>query len=124
LSDAPFLPRVRHGRLVLALARWRLSDDESVLLGSVRGSERIAAVQELRERRRLPRFVTVGPSDGQLIVDLDNPVSVELMVEMITRAEETVLTELWPSPDGLRLRGPEGRFTHEFVSADPESNSG
>lgn len=115
LSDAPFLPRVRHGRVILALARWRLSDDEIAALGRSGGAERFGVVQELRERRRAPRFVTVGPSDRQLVADLDNPVSVELMVEMITQADETVLTELWPSPDGLCLRGPEGRFTHELV---------
>src|SRR6185437_16626000 len=48
LAAAPFLPRVRHGRVVLACARWRLSADT---LGSAGGYE---AVERWRRIRRVP----------------------------------------------------------------------
>jgi thiopeptide-type bacteriocin biosynthesis protein len=115
LADAPFLPRVRHGRVVLARAVWRVSGDEILALGRAADAERFFAAQELRNRRHLPRFVTFGPSYQQLVADLDNPVSVEVMVEMIKRLDETLLSELWPEPELLCAHGPEGRFTHELV---------
>jgi thiopeptide-type bacteriocin biosynthesis protein len=114
LDAASFLPRVRSGRLVLALARWRLTADELKGLGRVRGPDRYARVQELRRERGLPRWVAVADGDNQLAVDLDNVLSVETCVELIHRRPQAVLTELF-EPERLLASGPEGRFVHEML---------
>jgi hypothetical protein len=45
LRDAPFLPRVVAGKLVLCRASWRASRDELEPLGQARGAARFGAVQ-------------------------------------------------------------------------------
>ncbi|MCA9677538.1 MAG: lantibiotic dehydratase family protein, partial [Myxococcales bacterium] len=75
LADAPFLPRVRRGRVVLERARWRLDADE--LAAPAEGAEAggdaaVAAVQALRDARRLPRHVVLADADNELWVDLDD----------------------------------------------------
>jgi lantibiotic biosynthesis protein len=116
LQDAPFLPRVTAGPLVLSLARWRLGKQTLDELGRARGSELYAAVQALREKLGLPRLVALADGDNVLPVDLDNIVSIESFVAVIKQRTEATLTELFAgTSDELCVQGPEGRFVHELV---------
>jgi thiopeptide-type bacteriocin biosynthesis protein len=112
LARAPFLPRLTSGRLVLSLATWRLDAAELKRLYVAPGPEQYRAVQELRERRSLPRLVTVADGDRVLTVDLDNVLSVESFVQLVTGREEATLVEPF---DGLAVEGPEGRYAGELV---------
>jgi thiopeptide-type bacteriocin biosynthesis protein len=128
LEFAPFLPRVRSGRLVLSLASWNLGKKELAKLGEARGRARHAEVQELRARHQLPRWVAVADSDNVLPVDLDNPLSIDAAVQIVKDRPALRLTELF-APERLCARGPEGRFVHEIVvpflskPAEPRSPS-
>jgi thiopeptide-type bacteriocin biosynthesis protein len=115
LGDAPFLPRVVSGRLVLSRASWRVSQDELTPLGRVQGAARFRAVQAWRARRRLPRWIALADADNELPVDLDNVLAVDTLVELVKGRERATLVELFPGPDQLWARGPEGRFVHELV---------
>jgi thiopeptide-type bacteriocin biosynthesis protein len=115
LREAPFLPRVTSGRLVLSRATWRVNRDELKSLGQIAGAARFRAVQEWRTRRRLPRWITVAEGDNELPVDLDNVLATETLVELIKARAEATLIELFPGPDRLCARGPEGRFVHELI---------
>jgi thiopeptide-type bacteriocin biosynthesis protein len=115
LSDAPFLPRVTAGRLVLSKARWLIGRKELLGLGAGRGAEQFRAVQDWRVAHRLPRFVALSEADNELIIDLDNALSVETFVELVKGREEATLVEMFPAPDELCARGPEGRFVHEMI---------
>jgi hypothetical protein len=135
LEGERFLPRVRSGRLVLTLARWRVPAAEIEELtaalaatftatrdvGGDEAGER--AVREWRAERRLPRWVVFDDPDGEWVVDLDQPLAVDAWLvragEVLRRLPETrrelLLTELFPDPDELCVRGPEGRFLHELI---------
>ncbi|HEY6119368.1 MAG TPA: lantibiotic dehydratase, partial [Pyrinomonadaceae bacterium] len=115
LSSAPFLPRVRAGRLVLALARWRLNKEELRALGTQKGVDRFRALQRLRVERRFPRLVALADADNLLPVDLDNVLSVESFIQLVKDREEATLKEVFPGPDKLCAYGPEGRFVHELI---------
>jgi thiopeptide-type bacteriocin biosynthesis protein len=115
LGQAPFLPRVVSGRLVLSRATWRLGRDELRALGEARGTARFCAVQQWRARRRLPRWVCVADADNELPVDLDNVLSIETFVELVKGRDQATLVELAPGSEELCARGPEGRFVHELV---------
>jgi thiopeptide-type bacteriocin biosynthesis protein len=111
LSEAPFLPRVVSGRLVLSRARWMLSRMEIEQFAD----GQVAAVQHVRSARRLPRYVVLADGDNELVVDLDNVLSVEAFVHLVKWREEARLEELFPPPDELCVEGPEGHFTHELI---------
>lgn len=108
------LPRVRAGRLVLSLERWRLSAQEVEALGKEQGCRRFLAAQELRRRRSLPRWVVFQEGDNSLSVDLENALSVDAFVHVLKRGAQATLVELYPSPDKLCVSGPEGSFYHEL----------
>lgn len=115
LENASFLPRVKYGRLVLDRARWRMSEEEIQALSRGSAAERFAAVQRWRAERRLPRRVLLSDGDNELLVDFDNVLSVEAWLDVIEERKDALLSELFPRPEELCARGPEGRFVHELV---------
>ncbi|MCG8458628.1 MAG: lantibiotic dehydratase, partial [Holophagales bacterium] len=116
LDCAPFLPRIRRGRLVLDRARWRvLAPEIRDLTSPESDAERYGAVARWRRERGLPRLVALVDGDNELAVDLDNALSVDTFLAVIRKRNELMLTELFPPPGELCAEGPEGRFTHELV---------
>jgi thiopeptide-type bacteriocin biosynthesis protein len=115
LEKLPTLPRVRMGRVIFAAARWRISRKECKDIRERSRYERFFAVQELRRNRNLPRWVLFSQNENKLPVDLDNPLSVESFSHAFGRSDEATLLEMYPPPDELCVRGPEGHFQHELV---------
>jgi lantibiotic biosynthesis protein len=115
LRQAPFLPRVVSGRLVLSRARWNLTEAELLALGQARGADQFAAVQAWRAERRLPRYVALTDRDHQLVIDLDNVLSVAALAHQLRGRPQAELVEMFPDPDELCVTGPEGRFVHQLV---------
>ncbi len=115
LASAPFLPRVVCGRLVLALAQWNAGGEELKALAAEQGARRFEAVRQWRLRRGVPRIVVVADGDNRLPVDLENVLSVESFVHLVKDRPEARLTEMFPGPDELCARGPEGRFVHDLI---------
>jgi thiopeptide-type bacteriocin biosynthesis protein len=115
LREAPFLPRVVSGRLVLSRARWNLTEAELRVLAQARGADQFAAVQAWRAERRLPRYVAVVDRDHQLVIDLDNVLSVEALAHQLRGRRQALLVEMFPDPDALCVTGPEGHFAHELI---------
>jgi lantibiotic biosynthesis protein len=127
LANAPFLPRVTSGRLVLGRARWRISAAEAGRLTGLRGAELFRAVQDWRSGRGIPRHARLADADNELLLDFDNVLSVESFAQLIAGHDQSVLVEAFPGPDELCVRGPDGRFFHEllipFLQASPASAS-
>jgi thiopeptide-type bacteriocin biosynthesis protein len=115
LRDAPFLPRVVSGRLVLSRASWQVGEDEWKPLAQTRGAARFRRVQSWRRARGLPRWIALADADNELPTDLDNALAAETLVELVKGRKQVRLVELFPGPDQLCARGPEGRFVHEVV---------
>ena len=124
LESAAFLPRVRCGRLVLARASWRLRGHEVAELAAPAPS---GTLERRRAERRMPRFVALKQEDHLLPVDMDNVLSLEAMAAVVGGEEDAVLEEIYPPPELLLARGPDGPYTHEiivpFVRARPASSA-
>ncbi|HEX9942701.1 MAG TPA: lantibiotic dehydratase [Thermoanaerobaculia bacterium] len=117
LEGSPFLPRVTCGRLVLARASWWMIQEEIKELTKAKGAERYAAIQRWRERRGIPRLIAQVDADNELLVDLDNVLSVETFLDVVEDRDRARLVEFFPGPAQLPASGPEGRFLHEILVA-------
>ena len=115
LDALALLPRVRIGRVVLAVAQWRLTSSEIANLAEHDGSRCFMDVQEFRRRRSLPRWVVLQDTDQAMPIDLDNALSVEAFVHALKRRSQAVLQEMYPSPEEGCVTGPEGVFSHELI---------
>ncbi|HEY1557940.1 MAG TPA: lantibiotic dehydratase [Kofleriaceae bacterium] len=124
IGNAPFLPRVRTGRVVLERASWRLHPRElASLTKAVREANKaggaptkvLDAVRALREARHLPRYVVIASGDNELPIDLAHPLLAAAFADEIAGDGGARLVELFPALDELPVHGPEGRFTNEVV---------
>jgi class I lanthipeptide synthase len=113
LGSAPFLPRVRAGRVILSRARWRLGPQDLAPSGG-RDAD-VAAVQAWRRRRGVPRHVLLVEQALELPVDLDNILAVDGLVQAIRARRGGQIEEHFPGPDELRATGPDGAYVHEVV---------
>lgn len=111
LEAAPFLPRVRHGKVVLARASWRILKPDLQGLGGT------AEARTLRDRYRLPRWMLLADSDNELPVDFESDASLDGFVQLVRTREAIRLVEMHPAPDQLVLDGTGGMHTHEIVVA-------
>src|SRR5262249_4273320 len=119
--------RVRVGRVVLAEASWTLEPREIARAGAEGRLGRLRMIDDLRARKGLPRWVTVGAGDERLPVDLEHAWGVALFVEELRRHPGASVRELFPAPDELVVTDGSRAYTHElfvpFVrsASDPRS---
>ena len=111
------MPRVRYGRVVLQLATWQLDEHElDPLTKIVREASKSGArepvanaVQTLRAKLRLPRWLVIAEGDNELPIDLDNPLLVAVFADELAGQKRVKLQELFCAPDRLVVHGPEGK---------------
>ncbi|MCH9684284.1 MAG: lantibiotic dehydratase [Deltaproteobacteria bacterium] len=115
LDDAPSLPRVRVGDVVLAPARWRLSLDQVSCLRAASPNDAYRRLNRWRREQGWPRVVGFVDGHFTLAVDLDNVLSVEAFVAALDRPRDAVLVELPGSTGDALARGPEGRYASELL---------
>ena len=115
LRDAPFLPRVTTGRLVLSRAQWNLTKPEIKRLTEKQDASLYRAIQSWRVEKRFPPWIALFEGDNLLPIDLDNILSVETFAHLIRSRGEARVIEMFPAPEELCVRGPGGRFCHELV---------
>jgi len=95
MAIAPYLPRVRHGRTVLAAARWLPSRE--MLAPS---ADWAAAVRAWRERWNVPRRVQLADSDNRIPIDLDDPRCLEVFRAELRKTPRLVVQETLSHDDG------------------------
>lgn len=92
LRSAPFLPRVSYGRSIVSPARWQVARGDILDCGK----PEFAALQELRARRNMPRFVSLMEGEDGLPLDLLNPTAVGILTAALRRNGRIEVTEMLP----------------------------
>jgi thiopeptide-type bacteriocin biosynthesis protein len=93
-SRLPYLPRLRHGKTVLAPARWLLSPAE-LSAPTAAQAEWDSALDAWRGRWRVPPAVVMHESELRLPLDLDHRGHRSVLRARLAR---TVTVELWEAP--------------------------
>jgi thiopeptide-type bacteriocin biosynthesis protein len=108
------LPRIRCGRIVLSLQRWRIPIGD---LGDSIESAR-KAVSCWRTTWAMPRHVHLRQSDNRLFLDLDSSVTPSLLLDQVSKqSHEFEFIEALPGPSDVWMRGKDGGHVAEFVCA-------
>lgn len=115
LEQAPYTPRVRYGRTVLAPARWRPS---APFFADTTLPEREWRLEfdRWRERWSVPDHVLLCVADRGLELDLSAGLHLRLLRQDVARWPEAVLREAPTGEDAYGwLSGPAGAHTAEVV---------
>jgi thiopeptide-type bacteriocin biosynthesis protein len=126
-SGAPFLPRVRVGRIVLRPASWQLGPRCANELGVGPGRAKrppagqpaevfATRLRAWRRRWQVPRQVYLAAGDNRLLLDLDHPAHTDqLRDEMRRQRGYGCLEEALPGTKDAWLTGAGGRYLSEVV---------
>ncbi|WP_224283690.1 lantibiotic dehydratase [Streptomyces sp. LS1784] len=110
LHALPFRPQLRHRRVILSPASWRLTAAE-LPTGNAPQQQWDAALTSWLTRRRAPRHVMLAADSQGLPLDLDHPGHRSLLRDHLRSAPHAVLVE---EPDPADLGWAGGR-AHEIA---------
>jgi thiopeptide-type bacteriocin biosynthesis protein len=115
MDGATFMPRVTSGRLVLSPATWKLQTVTVQQAAGRRGAERDTALAAVRAQLGFPRYVRFIEGDQELLVDWDNPHSVDALLGACRRRTRIELHEDLATLCGPIIRTADGRHTGEIL---------
>lgn len=98
-----FYPRVVSGKVVISLARWRLSDAEVQMLLSKPYS--IGRLHLFRAERGIPQLVSLGLSDQQLVFDLGDDEEALFFLDCLKDTRSAVIREYLQPNDAVQAEG-------------------
>ena len=114
-----FLPRVRVGRTVLSVAKWRITEAFLHSSFSLDGAREFRhSLDRWRTERNVPRYVHMTETDNRLVLDLENDTDIaDLRDELrqVSAQRLVTLEEVYPRLEDAWLRGVTGRFVAEYV---------
>ncbi len=99
-----FYPRVCYGRVVLCLAKWNFKESEIAPLTVGDNADAIKALDGFRKTYHLPRHITIGATDQQLVFDLANTAEARLFLQCIDGLKRITIQE-YLLPDRSVLSG-------------------
>ncbi|MCT1531346.1 lantibiotic dehydratase [Sphingobacterium daejeonense] len=98
LGKLPFLPRIRYKNIILSRARWNISKFENAP-NCYKEKKRNLTV--LKNKYNLPDQVVLVEGDNELLLDLSNPIAVDIFFEKVTKQDITLnefIFSEFPSP--------------------------
>ncbi|MGW2562005.1 lantibiotic dehydratase [Streptomyces sp. NPDC001514] len=128
-TDAPFMPRVRYGRFVLACAVWRLDEIRvraerlPASKDGARAADWDSAIGAWRAAWDVPRQVLAVTADQRLLLDLDDAWHRELLLDQVLRHPDLIAQEVPGEYEGW-LDSPLSGHTAELVVALTRRESG
>ncbi len=113
LQSAPFIPRIRCGRLVLSRARWLIDAQELADDARTR-----AVLEQYRVNWALPRFCYLVDADNRLVIETTSEAGRGLLRDQGVKAGRkfVVLQEMLPGFEHAWLRSADGPRFAEFVA--------
>lgn len=97
LLGYPFLPRIRYENVILRRAKWQFESSDVIEIINDNSSEH-SKLQSWRRHWMIPRYVSILESDHELLVDLENPLFLQLMEEELKKSVSVTFCEfLMPS---------------------------
>ncbi|MEP7143443.1 MAG: lantibiotic dehydratase [Ferruginibacter sp.] len=118
INDAPFLPGVRYGKIILSKRTWVLHKKDYAELNQKKESDG-ANYTELFERARkqlqLPKYVVIVEGDNELLINLENESCLYILANTLIKNDRVVLEEFLKTGDKCFVEGEQGRYTNEII---------
>lgn len=95
-----FLPRVMYGNIILHLATWQFLQKDMAQLQSVDAAVLMEKLLVFRREWKLPRHVVLADGDNELLIDLENEQSVQLLLETVKNRDQFILKEFFYHNNG------------------------
>lgn len=108
LSQQAYLPRVRYQNMIVSRATWLLRQSELSRLG-------VAELTDALLAKGLPPRFVIASADNELLIDINVPLSLNLLRQALRKNETVRIKEFLAHSDACLLTDQEELFTSEVV---------
>jgi thiopeptide-type bacteriocin biosynthesis protein len=88
-----FYPRITYQNTILSLAKWNLGKEQIAQLIELTPEELPAGLQKFRKEYRIPRYVSLGKYDQQLVFDLADHLESDFFIKCLKGLQSAELRE-------------------------------
>lgn len=99
-----YYPRVCYGKVVLCLAKWIFKDTDIAHLSLKDNQGLLLSLDSFRKKHHLPRHISLGETDQQLVFDLADPAEARFFLQCIEGSKRVTIQE-YLLPDRSILAG-------------------
>lgn len=114
-----FLPRIEYKDIILHEAKWIIKNDEIkpfVQFVDHDSKTLMSEVAKWRKIKRLPQYVLLLEGDNELLINLKNITSIQMLIKHIKNREEFTLSEFLFFNKGLvKSQDDEGYYTNQII---------
>ncbi|MDE5432193.1 lantibiotic dehydratase family protein [Elizabethkingia meningoseptica] len=118
-----FIPRFEYNGIVISEARWFIDSSEINHIKKTSDNKRdmLKGIEALWSRYKLPRYVLFVYGDNELLIDITNEISVQILVKESRKLNKVELKEFLLRESYLKDR--EGQqYSHEILVAFYKNN--
>lgn len=88
-----YLPRVQYGQTILHAATWQLRSSDWKMLTDAGTEELPLALKSFQQQWKMPDRIVIADGDNELLIDLSNPLLVNLFLEQLKSRQGVQLKE-------------------------------
>ncbi|PWK25242.1 thiopeptide-type bacteriocin biosynthesis protein [Arcicella aurantiaca] len=118
IPNANFIPRLTYKNVILSLATWYLKKDDvkALLVGGIDTFEQ--NFKDFLTKWKLPKYFVLADFDNELLVNIENPLSVQIWLDAIKKREKIELKEFFYQNENSPVKNADGEgFTNQFIAA-------
>ncbi len=121
LSIAPqtvFSPRLIYKNVILSLATWRFNETEFNHLITCKSDNLLKIFLEFCIKWKLPKRFVLADYDNELLVNINNLLSVQILIDAIKNREKIELKEFFYHDENSVIKNNVGQgFTNQFITS-------
>ncbi len=113
-----FIPRAEYDKVILHPATWNfIKSDYENILKSIDTIDFIDKVTSWKKQWKMPRYISLKDADNELLVDLENELSIKVFLDTVKKRRSIELVEFLFDPETALVRDFEGNpYNNEVIA--------
>ena len=111
-----YIPRVEYKNIILKKASWTFtSQDISLFFKKVSFDQLKNDIETFRKEWKIPRYINVIEGDNQLLIDLENSKSFNVMLDVVLKKDKVLFEEFLFFDNNQIVKRGDSNFTNQVI---------
>ncbi len=116
INEQNWLPRVKYKNIILSPARWTIKSSDIKAFREIKEDNMLAdSITSWRQNLKMPQHVVLDDGDNELFVDLNNALSIRILLTAVKKRHMFNLEEFLFNPETAIVKAGKDVFTNEFI---------
>lgn len=111
-----YIPRIEYKDIIIKKASWFFTqEDISLFFKKLSFNELKKDIDFFRDEWKIPRYINIIDGDNQLLIDIENSKSFNMMLDVISKKEKITFEEFLFSDKNQIVKRGESDFTNQVI---------